>query len=169
MGTRRAEKLRDLSDYTLSQSWRADRVGRVDRDLPANAGGTEPVRDPGDRPIFRRQSNGGHRAELDFPAIDVWLRHPRIALALSYLGATGIRIGANAHSDAARGRAQEVWTLRVDSNRAPDHAAGREALGDGTRSFVPGKHFVLRLGSDAAARLELFDRQFECRAHGLCI
>ena len=61
-----------------------------------------------------------------FPAAAVRLWHPGLALAVSHLGAAGLRLRADGHRDAACRRAEEVRALRPDPHR-PAAAAGRGA------------------------------------------
>src|SRR5437868_88084 len=60
----------------------------------------------------------------------LWLRNPRVALAVPYLGAPRLRSGPDAHCHAPCRRAQKIWTLRsaphrlaADAPRSEEHTS----------------------------------------------
>src|SRR5204863_9474972 len=95
------------------------------------------------------------RTAFHLPAVAFRFRHPGFAVAFSYLGAIGLRLGSDRHGHAPRRRAEEIRTLRPYSHR-PAAAAGRGANMDAAaRLALPGKPGLLRLGRDAPERTQL--------------
>ncbi len=78
----------------------------------------------------------------------------RFALAVSFVGTARLWRRAIADRDAARGRVEEIRSLRFDSHRAAVAAAGRAKLGARYRVALRRKHPVCRLGRDAPKRSE---------------
>ncbi len=52
---------------------------------------------PEARGAYPGTPSGAGRAELHLPVAAVWLRHPRLALAVSHLGAAWLRLGSDGH------------------------------------------------------------------------
>ena len=84
------------------------------------------------RASARRTPAFAGRAELHLPAAAVRLRHPGLALAVSHLGAAGLRLRSHRHRHAPCRRAEEVRPLRPDPHRPA--AAARTPRRTGCRS-----------------------------------
>ena len=112
LGPGRKQELRHVPNHAVPEHRRADFAGRADCALRAS-----PARTPS------TSSNSPNtcaqhplplaRPELHLSAAAVRLRHSDFALAVSHLGAAGLRFRAHAHGHAARRRAEEIRPVRA--------------------------------------------------------
>ncbi len=101
------------------------------------------------------------------PAPAPGLRHPGVPLAVSHMGAPGLRRGPHADGDAPCGRAEEVRALRAAARRAAACARRRAGLDERAGVAGPGQPAVLRPGGRPPERARPAHRLFERGPHGL--
>jgi NADH-quinone oxidoreductase subunit M len=97
----------------------------------------------------------GGRAEAHLRPPPLRLRHPRLPLAVPFLGAARLRRGAQLGGDAPRRRPQEVRPLRPDADRPAAPARRRPRSGATALATLAGVGNVLVIGLVTMAQRDL--------------